>query len=175
MNIQSFLEKFGLSSSADEHDEELDEREELPQEEDKGKTIDTPPPSYIGRKNHTEPNKVIDITESKAHIRENSSRVADSMPNFKVVVIQPQSLDDSQQIANCLKEKRPVVINFENVDDQLYRRILDFVSGTVYALEGNANSISNRVWLFSPQNVNVAMNQQNKKTNVDMPWEKKND
>ena len=108
--------------------------------------------------------KIVDIAAGKSHIKEGAG---------EGVVIQPKSLDDSQQIANCLKEKRPVVINFEGVDDQLYRRILDFVSGTTYALDGNVNSISTRVWLFSPKNVNVSVNKKTNNGYNDMPWEKK--
>lgn len=115
--------------------------------------------------------KIVDIAAGKSHIKEGAGEAV--MPNMKVVVIQPKSLDDSQQIANCLKEKRPVVINFEGVDDQLYRRILDFVSGTTYALDGNVNSISTRVWLFSPKNVNVSVNKKTNNGYNDMPWEKK--
>ncbi len=121
--------------------------------------------------------KVVDISSTGASIREKNYTgphiVRESAANMKVVVIQPRSLDDSQQIANCLKEKRPVVINFEGVDDQLYRRILDFVSGTTYALDGNINDISTRVWLFSPKNVDVSVNKQNNTSFTDMPWEKK--
>lgn len=119
--------------------------------------------------------KIVDFSASAASIRENSgsNAAAAAGGNMKVVVIQPRSLDDSQQIANCLKERRPVVINFEGVDDQLYRRILDFVSGTTYALDGNVNSISTRVWLFSPKNVNVSVNKQTNSTFSDIPWEKK--
>lgn len=121
--------------------------------------------------------KVVNIGATAGSIRESNSSLhgvnAQANNNMKVVVIQPRSLDDSQQIANCLKEKRPVVINFEGVDDQLYRRILDFVSGTTYALDGSVNSISSRVWLFSPKNVNVSVSKQGNSKPEEMPWEKK--
>lgn len=123
--------------------------------------------------------KVVNIGSTAGSIREGGKTYTTThgvyrrADNMKVVVIQPRSLDDSQQIANCLKEKRPVVINFEGVDDQLYRRILDFVSGTTYALDGNVNSISSRVWLFAPKNVNVAVKKQGNNDQGDMPWEKK--
>ena len=122
--------------------------------------------------------KVVNIGATSGSIREGNAytgphSASSQANNMKVVVIQPRSLDDSQQIANCLKEKRPVVINFEGVDDQLYRRILDFVSGTTYALDGSVNSISSRVWLFSPKNVNVSVSKQGNTTQGDMPWEKK--
>ena len=120
--------------------------------------------------------KVVNISATASSIRENNGLHGvntQANNNMKVVVIQPRSLDDSQQIANCLKEKRPVVINFEGVDDQLYRRILDFVSGTTYALDGSVNSISSRVWLVSPKNVNVSVSKQGNNKPEDMPWEKK--
>ena len=92
---------------------------------------------------------------------------------MKVVVINPKSIDDCQQIANCLKEKRPVVINLENVEEQTAIRIIDFISGTIYAIDGAVNKISRNVWLFAPKNVNIAVSQQNHGLS-NMPWEPSN-
>ena len=61
----------------------------------------------------------------------NISTAANSkFSRMKVVVIEPRSFDDVQQVANCLKEKKPVVINFENTDAEDAKRIIDFISGT---------------------------------------------
>ena len=55
---------------------------------------------------------------------------------MKVIVIEPKSFDDAQQVANSLREKKPVVINFENTEAEAAKRIIDFISGTTYALNG---------------------------------------
>ena len=87
--------------------------------------------------------------------------------------LNPKNIDDCQQIANCLKEKRPVVINLENVEEPTAVRIIDFISGTIYAIDGAVNKISRNVWLFAPKNVNIAVSQQNHGLN-NMPWEPNN-
>lgn len=184
MGIDKILEKIGVTKPSDNSDNEeaLQEpvQEENSQEEAMGNTAgrdvssrQSPRRNGAFVRHNRNLDKVVDITATAASIREagESSKVSHGEP-MKVVVIQPRSLDDSQQIANCLKERRPVVINFEGVDDQLYRRILDFVSGTTYALDGSVNSISTRVWLFSPKNVDVSVSKQTNTSYSDMPWEK---
>lgn len=180
MGIDKFFEKLGMSKSEpDEAEENIEappaapKKQEMQEEASSKTTTIRQGMPETGRSSN-----VVNISGAASAPRENSGSPlhiahGSTAPNMKVVVIQPRSLDDSQQIANCLKEKRPVVINFEGVDDQLYRRILDFVSGTTYALDGNVNSISTRVWLFSPKNVNVSVSKQTNQGFTDMPWEKK--
>lgn len=117
--------------------------------------------------------KVVDMASSSMSLREKREDAGSSRNSMKVVVINPKSIDDCQQIADCLKEKRPVVINLENVDKQIAARIIDFVSGTVYALDGGVKPISRSVYLFSPKNVNVEVSQEKKGGFADMPWETK--
>ena len=62
---------------------------------------------------------------------------------MKVVVIEPKSFDDVQQVANYLKEKKPVLINFERTDAEEAHRIIDFISGRGYQ-EGRAQRVSLR-------------------------------
>lgn len=185
MGIDKFFERFGMSKpETDDAEDSMEEIKAAPAPPKQEKPQEPPAVSRISRPEYKDMDSrnsnVVNISSSGASIRENSGSnlhaihsAAGSAPNMKVVVIQPRSLDDSQQIANCLKEKRPVVINFEGVDDQLYRRILDFVSGTTYALDGNVNSISTRVWLFSPKNVNVSVSKQTNQSFTDIPWENK--
>ncbi len=89
---------------------------------------------------------------------------------MKVVIIEPKSFDDAQQVANCMREKRPVVVNFEKTEREVAKRILDFISGTTYALAGEINRVGNNVFLCAPSNVNVAYTEDDKKGSADMPW-----
>ncbi|MGQ9845110.1 MAG: cell division protein SepF [Caldisericia bacterium] len=72
-----------------------------------------------------------------------------------VVVIEPKAYDEAQEIIDNLKEGRPVVINFEDTDRELARRIIDFLSGGAYALDGTTEKISNYVFLFVPKGVEI--------------------
>ncbi len=92
---------------------------------------------------------------------------------MKVIVIEPKSFDDAQQVANCLKDKRPVVINFENTDGESAKRIIDFISGTTYALSGEIKKVGHNVFLCAPSNVNVSYTEEQKTVSSEMPWLKK--
>ncbi len=93
---------------------------------------------------------------------------------MKVIVIEPKSFDDAQEVANCLREKRPVVINFDKTDAEAAKRIIDFISGTTYALNGEIKKVGRNVFLCAPSNVNVSYTEEdNKKGTTEMPWMKR--
>ena len=92
---------------------------------------------------------------------------------MKVIVIEPKSFDDAQQVANCLRDKRPVVINFENTIEEDAKRITDFISGTIYALNGEIKKVSNNVFFCAPSNVNISYSEDKKSVSSEMPWLKK--
>jgi cell division inhibitor SepF len=108
---------------------------------------------------------VVDFQSSAASIRETVATA-----KMKVIVIEPKSFDDAQQVANCLKEKRPVVINFDNTEGEAAKRIIDFISGTTYALGGEIKKVGRNVFLCAPSNVNVAYTQEQKTVSTEMPW-----
>jgi FtsZ-interacting cell division protein YlmF len=68
----------------------------------------------------------------------------------------PRSLIDAERIARDLTEGRPVVVNVEQVDPALARRIVDFVSGVTYALDGFYERVADRVFLFTPPRVVIS-------------------
>lgn len=74
---------------------------------------------------------------------------------LKLVVLQPESFEDARDIANHLKSKKPVVMNLESVERDVARRIVDFLSGAVYALDGNIQKVSNGIFLIAPYNVGI--------------------
>ncbi|NLW08578.1 MAG: cell division protein SepF [Firmicutes bacterium] len=77
--------------------------------------------------------------------------------NIKLVVFEPLSFDDVQTIVNHLKARRPVILNMEEIDKGLARRITDFVGGAVFALDGTVQKVSGSIMLFAPPNVEVAL------------------
>ncbi len=92
---------------------------------------------------------------------------------MKVIVIEPKSFDDAQQVANSLREKKPVVINFENTEAEAAKRIIDFISGTTYALNGDIKKVGHNVFLCAPNNVNVTYTEDERRVSTEMPWLKK--
>ena len=74
---------------------------------------------------------------------------------MKVMVLEPFSFDDAQHVADHLKDRKPVVVNFENTDKEVAKRMIDFISGTTYALGGSIQKIGNNIFLCAPNNVDV--------------------
>lgn len=74
---------------------------------------------------------------------------------LKVVVIQLQSFEDAKDIADHLKSKKPVVINLEKLEKDVSRRVVDFLSGAVYGVDGNIQKVANGIFLIAPYNVGI--------------------
>ena len=74
---------------------------------------------------------------------------------LKVVVVQPETFEEAKDIADTLKSKNPVVINLEDVSKDESRRIIAFLSGAIYALDGNIQKISNGIFLITPYNIGI--------------------
>ncbi|MBO5364519.1 MAG: cell division protein SepF [Clostridia bacterium] len=74
---------------------------------------------------------------------------------MKVVVMQPETFDEAQAITNHLKARKPVVVNLECIDKNVARRIIDFLSGAAFALEGDIQKISNGIFLIAPNNIGI--------------------
>ena len=73
----------------------------------------------------------------------------------QVILTRPESFNDAPTIATNLRNKKAVVLNLENVDKALARRVVDFLSGCTYALDGSVKKISQATYLFCPYNMEV--------------------
>ena len=73
----------------------------------------------------------------------------------KVVVLEPSGFDDSQKIADYLRNNQPVVVNFEGTDNVVTKRMTDFISGTIYALGGSMKKIGRSILVCAPKNVDI--------------------
>ena len=81
--------------------------------------------------------------------------VAQRSSGMKVVIVEPKAFEDSENIANQLRDMRPVVINFENTDPHEAACIVDFVSGATFALDGKLEKIGKDIFICVPVNVTV--------------------
>ena len=72
-----------------------------------------------------------------------------------MVVLEPVDFDDSQKIADYLRNNQPVVVNFANTDNVLAKRMTDFLSGTVYALAGSMKKLSRNILVCAPKNIDI--------------------
>ncbi|WP_026767416.1 cell division protein SepF [Selenomonas ruminantium] len=164
--IDKVCGKMGLM---DPDDEKLDLEEEKFQEKRNYEPDEEEESFTMSHERNDSSRNVVDF-QSAASARENSTVTNMKM---KVIVIEPRSFDDAQQVANNLREKKPVVINFEKTEDDDAKRIIDFISGTTYALNGEIKKVGNKVFLCAPSNVNVSYTEDEKKVSAEMPWLKK--
>lgn len=117
-----------------EEDEELEEEQELDREE----VRQAPQFSYNTSKKQQ--NKVVNIHSNN---------------QFKVVIMQPENFDDARDICDHLKNKKPVVVNLEEISKETAQRVVDFLSGSVYGLDGDIQKISAGIFLIAPNNVDI--------------------
>lgn len=82
--------------------------------------------------------------------------VAQRSAAMRLVIIEPVDYEkDSQNIANQLRDMRPVVLNFESTEESHRKRIIDFMSGATYALDGTIKRVGEKIYLCVPSNVTV--------------------
>lgn len=83
-------------------------------------------------------------------------RQATSAKNSKVVLVEPRVYAEAQDIAENIKNRRATVVNLQRIDRDQGVRIIDFLSGTVYALGGDIQRIGKDIFLCTPDNFEVA-------------------
>jgi cell division inhibitor SepF len=77
-------------------------------------------------------------------------------PAGRVHVVAPSRFGDAKEIADRLKDSRPVIVNLQMADRDLQRRMIDFCSGVTYALSGEMEKVADQVFLLAPTNVKVS-------------------
>ena len=73
----------------------------------------------------------------------------------KMMLLEPRAFSESQQIADYLKKQTAVVVNMKRVTPELARRIVDFLSGTLYAIGGDMQKLGGGIFLCTPSSVKV--------------------
>lgn len=76
--------------------------------------------------------------------------------NMEVCVIKPTSVEDAREITETLLLNRTVVLNVEGLDVEIAQRIIDFTSGSCFAISGNLQKISNYIFIITPPNVDIS-------------------
>ena len=143
---------FGMDSAeAEEYDEEdVYEYEDEEEVEDR---------KLFGRSK----NKVVSMPQAQANA-------------IKMVISQPTTFEQSDEICSFLKEKKSVIVNLEYVNKDVARRIVDFISGGVYALDGYIQKVSNSIFLVAPSNYEITneMAREEMKSKLSVSWLKNN-
>lgn len=83
--------------------------------------------------------------------------LANANKAMKMVIMEPVGFEEVQTIVDHLKNKQTVILNLEDTDKGVARRIADFLGGAIYALDGSMQKISGSIFLFTPANIEVAV------------------
>ncbi len=95
---------------------------------------------------------------------------------IQMVISQPTTFEQADEICSLLKEKKSIVLNLEYVNKDVARRIVDFISGGVYALDGYIQKVSNSIFLVAPSNYEITneMAREEMKSKLSVSWLKNN-
>ncbi len=139
---------FGFLGIESEDEEEDIENEDVVQEEEE----EEEERKLFGRKN-----KVVNMPQAN---------------QIKMVISQPTTFEQSEEICQYLKERKSCIVNLEYVNKDVARRIVDFISGGVYALNGHIQKISNSIFLIAPANYDIAneMGREEVKSKLSVSW-----
>ena len=150
-NIKKFTQPYADEGDYDDFDDELDGLDEEPKEK----------AAPAGRR----PSPFATSTSNDSGFQ--SSNASGSAPGFngqvlnmgsgkqEVVLFHAKTFDDAAKAADELRRKKAVILNMENVDKGLTRRVVDFLSGSVYALDGSVKKIAQSTYLFCPHNMDI--------------------
>ena len=119
---------------------------------------------FFGRKNNNN-NKVVSMPQSQVQGQA-----------IKMVISQPTTFEQSDEICSFLKEKKSVIVNLEYVNKDVDRRIVDYISGGVYALDGYIQKVSNSIFLVAPSNYEITndMGREEMRNKLSVSWLKNN-
>lgn len=84
-----------------------------------------------------------------------SGQVVNTSNKIQLVLVRPESFNDAPTIAANMRARKAVVLNLEGVDKNLARRVVDFLSGCGYAMDGTVKKVSQSTYVFCPQNMEV--------------------
>lgn len=138
---------FGIEQEEYDEDEELENYEEEYEQDEEEEDR-----KLFGRKN-----KIVNMPQAN---------------QVKMIISQPTTFEQSEEICQYLKERKSCIVNLEYVNKDVARRVVDFISGGVYALNGHIQKISNSIFLIAPANYDISneMGREEVKSKLSVSW-----
>ena len=154
-NVKKFAQPYADDDYDDYEDEEMDEFEEEEVEVPAPRATRRAPLFASSASEDTTPE--FKTTTSSAPVSSGFSGQVLNMNSGKqeVVLFHAKAFDDAAKAADELRKRKAVILNMENVDKALTRRVVDFLSGAVYALDGSVKKVAQSTYLFCPHNMDV--------------------
>ncbi len=112
----------------------------------------------VVKEENEEPDKFVRKTQTNkiTQMRQSSSKRMPLGSGMEVCVMKPTSIEDAREITDTLLSNRTVVLNLEGIDVDVAQRIIDFTSGSCYAISGNLQKISHYIFIITPASVDVS-------------------
>ena len=161
--VDKFLNAMRLND--DDDDYEFDNEDYEIEEEE----IEVPKKSFKVRENKTSSRRSFDQEEKYSEpVRERQAKTTPKITpisrsnrkqagfGMEVCVVKPSTVEDAREIAENLLNGRTVVLNVEGVPVDIAQRIIDFTSGSCFAISGNLQKIANYIFIITPENVDIS-------------------
>ena len=103
----------------------------------------------------TDENDILSDSSNDQYYNIKSSEAIAEDGSTKLVLLEPRAFSEAQQIADQLKSRNTVVVNLKRVTSDQAKRIVDFLSGTIYAIGGSLQKVGGGIFLCTPNNVKV--------------------
>ena len=159
MSLLDSLKKFTqpyADEDYDDFDEEMEDYDEPAQEEQPAPARERRRPSPFGSGSRSSEPSYSAPTPAPAPASGFNGQVLNMHSGKQeVVLFHAKTFDDAAKASDELRRKKAVILNMENVDKGLTRRVVDFLSGSVYALEGSVKKVAQSTYLFCPHNMDV--------------------
>lgn len=153
--MDKFLNYMKLNGDEDDYldDEYLDDEDEI------SETTSQRKPQLSKMKNEEEEDRIARKPASVnkiTSINKPMTRKMQSSSGMEVCVIKPTSVEDAREITETLLANRTVVLNLEGLDVDIAQRIIDFTSGSCFAISGNLQKISHYIFIVTPSSVDIS-------------------
>ena len=165
MSFWDNVKKFAQPYADDEYDDEYDEEglegfeEEVAEEQPAPRTTRRTPAFNFGS---SEPERTAPERADRF-----SGSVVSMSSKQEVVLFHPANFNDTSTAADHLRNKKAVIVNMENVDKAMARRVVDFLSGCAYAIDGKVKKVAQSTYLFCPHNMDVVGDLETLQTEVE--------
>lgn len=177
---EGLLDKFKMLIGVEDIEEDEDDEEEV-------QAVKTAPvsqiasgaaarrPAYPERTTEFYSQPAADRRDNKVVRMQNNTAIRPQQ--MKLLVIEPKDLNECPKIVDNLRNKKPVIVNLERLDNDTARRIFDFLSGAVYSIDGSMSKVANNnIFVIAPDNVEVQLGEAEStlaaRRASDSPWRK---
>ena len=151
-NVKKFAQPYADDEEYDDEydeDETSDTFEEEPQERPAPRSGRRTPAFSVASDNDTA------FTSSASASTGFSGQVVSMGNRQEVVLFRPENFSDTSKAADHLRAKKAVIVNMEKVDKAMARRVVDFLSGCAYAVDGKVKKVAQSTYLFCPHSMDV--------------------